>query len=160
MMGSAKQVIGLVLIVGVCLGAGLLGSIATTSQVDGWYKTLNKPSWNPPSQVFGPVWTTLYILMGVAAWLVWRSADARSTWLPLALFGIQLALNAAWSWIFFKMQRPDWAFFEILILWVAIAATLVAFFRHSQLAGWLLVPYLAWVSFAAILNFTIWRLNT
>ncbi|HQF14543.1 MAG TPA: tryptophan-rich sensory protein [Thermogutta sp.] len=159
-MGSAKQVIGLVLIVGVCLGAGLLGSIATTSQVDGWYKTLNKPSWNPPSQVFGPVWTTLYILMGVAAWLVWRSADARSTWLPLALFGIQLALNAAWSWIFFKMQRPDWAFFEILILWVAIAATLVAFFRHSQLAGWLLVPYLAWVSFAAILNFTIWRLNT
>lgn len=158
-MGSAKQVIGLVLIVGVCLGAGLLGSIATTSQVDGWYKTLNKPSWNPPSQVFGPVWTTLYILMGVAAWLVWRSADARSTWLPLALFGIQLALNAAWSWIFFKMQRPDWAFFEILILWVAIAATLVAFFRHSQLAGWLLVPYFGWVSFAAILNFTIWRLN-
>jgi len=159
-MGSAKQVIGLVLIVGVCVGAGLLGSIATTPQVDGWYKTLNKPSWNPPSQVFGPVWTTLYILMGVAAWLVWRSGDVRSVWLPLALFGIQLALNAAWSWIFFKMQRPDWAFFEILILWVAIAATLVAFFRHSQLAGWLLVPYLAWVSFAAILNFTIWRLNT
>ncbi len=158
-MGSAKQVIGLVLIVGVCVGAGLLGSIATTPQVDGWYKTLNKPSWNPPSQVFGPVWTTLYILMGVAAWLVWRSGDVRSVWLPLALFGIQLALNAAWSWIFFKMQRPDWAFFEILILWVAIAATLVAFFRHSQLAGWLLVPYFGWVSFAAILNFTIWRLN-
>jgi len=159
-MGSAKQLIGLVLIVGVCLGAGFLGSIATTPQVDGWYKTLNKPSWNPPNQVFGPVWTTLYILMGVAAWLVWRSADARSTWLPLALFGIQLALNAAWSWIFFKMQRPDWAFVEIVILWLAIVATLVGFFRHSQLAGWLLVPYLAWVSFAAILNFTIWRLNT
>lgn len=158
-MGSAKQLIGLVLIVGVCLGAGFLGSIATTPQVDGWYKTLNKPSWNPPSQVFGPVWTTLYILMGVAAWLVWRSADARSTWLPLALFGIQLALNAAWSWIFFKMQRPDWAFVEIVILWLAIVATLVGFFRHSQLAGWLLVPYFGWVSFAAILNFTIWRLN-
>ncbi len=159
-MGLAKQWLALVVIVGVCLGAGVLGAIATTPQVDGWYRTLNKPSWNPPDQVFGPVWTTLYILMGIAAWLVWRSGDLQSVWSPLVLFGIQLSLNAAWSWIFFKMQRPDWAFFEILILWLAIAATLVAFFRRSHLAGWLLVPYLAWVSFAALLNFTIWRLNT
>lgn len=156
----AKQWIGLVVFVGVCLAVGLLGSIATTPEVGGWYRTLNKPTWNPPDSVFGPVWTALYITMGIAAWLVWKKWGFSAARIPLGLFGLQLVLNAAWSWIFFGMHRPDLAFVEILFLWLAIVATMVAFFRCSQLAGWLLTPYLAWVSFAAVLNFTIWRMNT
>lgn len=114
----------------------------------------------PPGSIFGPVWTTLYVLMGIAAWLVWKREGFWPAKTALILFAIQLVLNGAWSWIFFRMRRPDLAFLEILFLWIAIAATTLAFFRHSQLAGWLLTPYLAWVSFAAVLNFTIWRMNT
>ncbi|ASV75803.1 Benzodiazepine receptor TspO [Thermogutta terrifontis] len=98
--------------------------------------------------------------MGIAAWLVWKQTGFRAGNVPLGLFGLQLVLNAAWSWIFFGMHRPDLAFIEILVLWLAIVATMWAFFRYSRLAGWLLTPYLAWVSFAAVLNFTIWRMNT
>ena len=151
--------IGLAVSVALCLGAGGLGAAVTTPQIDGWYKTIAKPAWNPPAAVFGPVWTTLFVLMAVAAWLVWRPAGFRAAALPLALFGVQLVLNVAWSGIFFGLQRPGWAFVEILVLLLAIGATTVAFFRCSPLAGWLMVPYLAWTSFAAILNFTIWRLN-
>ncbi|WP_095415750.1 TspO/MBR family protein [Thermogutta terrifontis] len=159
-MRTAKDWVGLVVFVGVCLAVGFLGSLATAPQVDGWYRTLNKPTWNPPSSVFGPVWTTLFITMGIAAWLVWKQTGFRAGNVPLGLFGLQLVLNAAWSWIFFGMHRPDLAFIEILVLWLAIVATMWAFFRYSRLAGWLLTPYLAWVSFAAVLNFTIWRMNT
>ena len=159
-MRTAKDWFGLVVFVGVCLAVGFLGSLATAPQVDGWYRTLNKPTWNPPSSVFGPVWTTLYITMGIAAWLVWKQTGFRAANVPLGLFGLQLVLNAVWSWIFFGMHRPDLAFIEILVLWLAIVATMVAFFRCSRLAGWLITPYLAWVSFAAVLNFTIWRMNT
>ncbi len=158
-MNAAKRWIGLVVFIAVCLGAGSLGAIATTPEIDGWYRTLTKPTWNPPASVFGPVWTTLYVLMAVAAWLVWKPAGFQAAAIPLTLFGGQLVLNVAWSWIFFGMHQPGWAFVEIVILWLAIAATTWAFFRRSPLAGWLLVPYLAWVSFAVVLNFTIWRLN-
>ena len=158
-MNRSKRWIGLVVFIAVCLGAGSLGAIATTPEIDGWYKTLAKPTWNPPASVFGPVWTTLYVLMALAAWLVWKPAGFQAAAMPLTLFGVQLVLNVAWSWIFFGMHQPGWAFVEIVILWLAIAATTWAFFRRSQLAGWLLVPYLAWVSFAAVLNFTIWQLN-
>jgi tryptophan-rich sensory protein len=159
-MNATKRWIGLVVFIAVCLGAGSLGAIATTPEIDGWYSTLAKPTWNPPASVFGPVWTTLYVLMALAAWLVWKPAGFQAAAMPLTLFGGQLVLNVAWSWIFFGMHQPGWAFVEIVILWLAIAATTWAFFRRSQLAGWLLAPYLAWVSFAAVLNFTIWRLNT
>jgi tryptophan-rich sensory protein len=150
---------GLIVAIAVCLSAGGLGVIATTPEIDGWYRTLTKPSWNPPAFVFGPVWSTLYVMMAFAAWWVWKSADRRDTRLPLALFAIQLLLNIAWSWIFFRYHQVGWAFLEIVLLWIAILATTVHFFRTAKPAGWLMIPYLAWVSFASVLNFAIWRLN-
>jgi len=143
----------------VCLAAAGLGAAATTPEIEGWYRTIAKPAWNPPSWVFGPVWTTLYVMMGIAAWVVWQQAGLVKRGGPLALFAVQLVLNVAWSWIFFGLHQPGWAFAEIIVLWLAIAATMAAFFYYSQAAGWLLTPYLAWVSFAAVLNFTIWQLN-
>ena len=159
-MTATTRWIGLAIFIGVCLGAGGLGAIATTPEIDGWYRTLAKPTWNPPDSVFGPVWTTLFILMAIAAWLVWQREGFKAAALPMTLFGVQLVLNVSWSWVFFGMHQPGWAFVEIVILWLAIVATTAAFFRRSQIAGCLLVPYLGWVSFAAVLNFTIWRLNT
>ncbi|MBL8816573.1 MAG: tryptophan-rich sensory protein [Planctomyces sp.] len=158
-MKSGTHWVGLVLSVAVCIGAAGLGSAATTPEIGGWYQTIVKPTWNPPSWLFAPVWTTLFVMMGISAWLIWRPAGFMGAPRPLALFATQLALNVAWSWIFFGMHQIGWAFFEIVILWLAIAATMVAFFRHSKPAGWLLVPYLGWVSFASVLNFTLWQLN-
>jgi len=125
-----------------------------------WYAALDKPSWNPPNAVFGPVWTTLYILMGIAAWLVWRRAGFAGARTALTLYGVQLALNALWSYLFFGMQSPLAAFLELTVLWGVIVATLVRFWRVSPAAGALLIPYLCWVSFAGVLNFVIWRLNS
>ena len=152
--------IGLALFVVVCLGAGGLGAIATTPEIDGWYTTIEKPTWNPPDDVFGPVWTTLFLMMAIAGWFVWQRAGVRDAAMALTLFGVQLVLNVAWSWIFFAAHLPGWAFVEIIILWLAILATTVAFFRSSRSAGWLMLPYLAWVSFASMLNFAIWRMNS
>ena len=159
-MTATTRWIGLAVFIAICLGAGGLGAIATTPEIDGWYGTLAKPTWNPPDSVFGPVWTSLFELMGIAAWLVWKPDGFKTAAVPMTLFAVQLVLNVSWSWIFFGMHQPGWAFVEIVILWLAIVAATVAFFRSSQIAGWLMVPYLAWVSFAAVLNFTIWRLNT
>ena len=126
---------------------------------DGWYAALQKPSWNPPAWLFGPAWTLLYITMAVAAWLVWREGGWKAQWRTLGLFLLQWLLNALWTPLFFGLHHPGLAFAEIILLWLAIAATLVSFWRVRQVAGVLLAPYLAWVSFAAALNFTIWRLN-
>lgn len=127
--------------------------------VDGWYAALNKPTWNPPNWIFGPVWSLLYAMMAVAAWLVWRHGGwSRQRW-PLSLFLVQWLLNAIWTPMFFGMHMLGPAFAEILLLWLAIAATIVAFWRVSKPAAALLIPYLAWISFAAFLNFTIWQLN-
>jgi tryptophan-rich sensory protein len=140
-----------------CLAAGALGGLATAQSVTVWYPTLTKPTWNPPAWVFAPVWTTLYVLMALAAWRVWRrGAIAKSA---LQLFIVQLALNVAWSFIFFGARNPGLAFAEIIVLWLAIIATTRAFWRLSQPAGMLMLPYIVWVSFAAVLNFTVWRLN-
>ena len=125
-----------------------------------WYATLKKPSWNPPGWIFGPVWSALYTMMAVAAWLVWKRGGFAAQRRPLTLFLVQLALNAVWTPLFFGLHRPGLAFAEIVMLWLAIAATLAAFRPVSRPAAWLFVPYLAWVSFAAVLNFTLWRLNS
>lgn len=125
-----------------------------------WYASLKKPSWNPPGWVFGPVWTALYTMMAVAAWLVWQRGGFAAQRRPLTLFLVQLALNAVWTPLFFGLHWPGAAFAEITLLWLAIAATIAAFRPVSRAAAWLLVPYLAWVSFAAGLNFTLWRLNS
>jgi tryptophan-rich sensory protein len=124
-----------------------------------WYADLVKPSWSPPGWLFGPVWTLIYVLMAVAAWLVWREGGWARQRRPLTLYIVQLVLNAAWTPIFFGLHQPGWALIEIVLLWVAIVATLLAFKPVRPLAAWLLAPYLAWVSFAAFLNFTLWRLN-
>ena len=140
---------------------GILSGLATVQATREWYPTLVKPSFTPPSWVFGPVWTLLYIIMGVAAFLVWKKGlDESDVKTALLLFLVQLGLNGAWSLLFFGMRAPGIAFAEILVLWCAIAATVVAFFNKSKWAGWLLVPYWAWVSFAAVLNFGFWRLNS
>ncbi len=156
---NRREVAALATCLAVCFAAAAAGSVATASSVGGWYQTLAKPPWTPPDWVFGPVWTTLYAAMGVAAWLVWRSTTAvRGR--ALALFGVQLALNVAWSWLFFGLRRIDLAFAQILVLYLAIALTVVAFARARIAAAWLLVPYLAWVSFAAVLNAAILRGNS
>jgi len=149
-------VLGLVISLVLCLGAGWLGS---QFQPGEWYSRLAKPSWTPPNWLFGPVWSALYVAMAVAAWLVWRQAGLRGAAAPLAVFVVQLVLNAAWSWLFFGLHRPDLAFAEIALLWLAILATLVLFWRRKALAGTLILPYLAWVTYAASLNLGLWRLN-
>lgn len=126
----------------------------------GWYATLAKPALNPPSWVFGPVWTTLFALMGIAAFLVWRKGThRRNIKIALGIFGVQLALNTLWSILFFGMQNPGVALVEITLLWLAIVATIIAFARISRPAAWLLAPYILWVSFAAYLNYAIWAVN-
>jgi translocator protein len=123
------------------------------------YDAFERPAWSPPGWVFGPVWTVLYVLMGVAAWLVWREGGWARQRGPLSLFLVQLALNALWTPLFFGAGLRGWAFAEILVLWAAILATLLQFRQVSRTAAWLLVPYLAWVTFAAALTFAVWRLN-
>ena len=140
----------------VCFAVAGLGGLATTPNIPNWYAGLAKPSWTPPGWLFGPVWSVLYLSMAVAAWLVWRKGNAV---VPLILFAVQLAFNAAWSWLFFGLHNPGAAFVDIVLLWAAIVATTIVFWRRSLVAGLLFVPYLAWVSFAAVLNFAIWRLN-
>jgi tryptophan-rich sensory protein len=151
-----RQVTALAGWVLLCFAAAALGGLFMPGD---WYASLRKPSWNPPGWVFGPVWTVLYTMMAVAAWLVWRRGGFAAQRRPLTLFLVQLALNAAWTPLFFGLHWPGVAFAEMLFLWLAIGATLLAFRPVSRVAAWLLAPYLAWVSFAAALNFTLWRLN-
>jgi len=142
-----------------CLAVGGLGGRWTAPEIPGWYRALTKPSFNPPGWIFGPVWTTLYILMAIAAWRVTESTQSPSRTLGLALFVIQLALNLAWSWIFFHKHAIGMAALEVAILWCAIGATTLVFSRVSPTAAWLMAPYWTWVTFASVLNATIWRLN-
>jgi len=141
----------------ICFAASALGAFFMPGE---WYARLNKPAWNPPGWVFGPVWTLLYAMMAAAAWLVWKQGGFAAQRRPLVLFLGQLSLNAAWSPLFFGLQEPGIAFAEIVILWLAIVGTIIAFYRVNRTAAGLLLPYLAWVTFAAVLNFTLWRLNS
>jgi tryptophan-rich sensory protein len=158
-MTANQRAVGLVVIVLVCFVAAGVGVLAMKRGLVEWYPSLAKPSWTPPNWVFGPVWTFLYLTMGVAAWLVWRRAGWAAAAIPLTLFAAQLALNALWTPLFFGLHRPDLAFADIVVLWLAIVAATVAFWRVTPSAAILMLPYLAWVSFASALNFAIWRMN-
>jgi tryptophan-rich sensory protein len=138
--------------------AAALAALASTA-APAFYAELLRPGWAPPAWLFGPVWTTLYLLMALAAWLVWRRNGFRGARWGLALFLAQLAANALWSWLFFAWHRGAWAFADIVILWAVIVATIAAFATASRVAALLLAPYLAWVSFACALSYSVWKLN-
>lgn len=170
---KTKDTFKLIIAIGVSEMAGVIGAFFTTPSIAGWYAGIAKPALNPPAWVFGPVWTTLYALMGIAAFLIWREYDKASEdkrkgiKVALALFGIQLVLNTLWSIIFFGstsltingLNNIGIALVEIVLLWLAILATIIAFAKISKPAAWLLVPYILWVSFAVYLNYAIWVLN-
>ncbi len=158
-MTHLRSALGLVALVVVCFAAAGVGGALMSRTPPDWYPSLQKPAWTPPGWVFGPVWTFLYLTMAGAAWLVWRRGDLREARLPLGLFGLQLALNAAWPGLFFGLRMPGPAFVELCALWCVLLATVIAFFRESRAAGLLLVPYLAWSTFAGVLNLAIWRMN-
>ena len=155
--GKGSSILSLVGWLAVCFGAAAIGGLFMPGE---WYAQLRKPSWNPPSWIFGPVWTALYIMMSVAAWLVWKRGGFKVQRVALSLFLLQLLFNALWSPLFFGLHNPGLAFVDIVLLWLALLATLLAFARTSVLAGSLLMPYLAWVTFASALNWTLWRLNS
>ena len=142
--------------VGACALAASMGAVFRPGN---WYERLTKPSWRPPNWLFAPVWAVLYLTIAVSGWLVWRISGFAGAALPLGMYGIQLVLNATWTPIFFGLHWIGWAFFEIVLLWLAIVATIAYFHPVHPVAAWLLLPYLAWVTFAAALNFAIWRLN-
>lgn len=157
-MSLKRQLLGLAGWLLLAFAVAALGAIASVNAAS-YYGSLVQPSWAPPAWLFGPVWSALYLLMGMAAWLVWRRGGWSNAAVALWLFVIQLALNALWSWLFFAWHQGALAFFDILVLWLVIVTTVVAFWRHRAWAGVLLLPYLAWVSFAGVLCFTVWRLN-
>ncbi|KAA0069797.1 TspO/MBR family protein [Rhodanobacter sp. T12-5] len=157
-MSGTRQIIGLLGWLLLSFAAAAIGAAASI-QAAAFYRQMAQPSWAPPSSVFGPVWSLLYALMGIAAWLAWREGGWRRQRGALGLFVLQLAVNALWSWLFFGWRQGAWAFADIVLLWLLIAATVVASWRVRPLAGALLLPYLAWVSFAAALNFAVWKLN-
>lgn len=154
-----QDALGLVAFLFTCLVVSGIGGLVTASSVGDWYTTLNKPDFNPPNWVFAPVWTALYVLMAIAVWRVWRSAETAARHRALQVFGIQLALNLLWSVVFFGFQQIGLALAEILLLVSTIAFCAVLFWRIERLAGWLFFPYLLWVSFAAALNLSLWLLN-
>jgi tryptophan-rich sensory protein len=153
---AGRDLMGLVTFVLLCFGVSILGARATVPALRPWYEGLAKPPWTPPGWVFGPVWTILYPLIAIAGWTVWREGRSR---VAMLLFLLQLTLNGLWPWLFFGLRRPDWAFVDIVALVVAVVATIGAFYRLRRRAALLLVPYLAWVLFAAALNLAVWRLN-
>lgn len=145
----------------ICLLAGIIGSVFTASSIETWYALLEKPAFNPPSWLFSPVWTILYILMGISLYIVWeKGLEYPGVKLGMTLFGIQLVLNTVWSILFFGLQAPFYAFIEIIFLWIMILLTILQFRKISKKASYLLIPYILWVSFAAVLNYYIWILNS
>jgi benzodiazapine receptor len=153
-----RQVYGLVTWSAVCYLVAAMGAVAS-SQADSFYAQLERPYWAPPSWVFGPVWTILYGLMAIAAWLVWLDRESRFVRVALFVFVLQLIFNALWSWLFFGWRQGGLGFVDVVLLCGLIVVTLVRFWRIRPLAGALLVPYLLWVAFAAALNYSVWKLN-
>ena len=153
-----RQLLGLIGWLAVSFAASAVGAVASI-QAKSFYSQLVQPAWAPPPWIFGPVWTILYALMAISVWLVWRSGRFRTNRTALSLFIVQLLLNALWSWLFFAWLRGALAFADTVLLLVIIVATIVLFWRVSLLAGALLIPYLLWVSFASVLNYSLWKLN-
>jgi len=151
-----KKIYKLIISLALPFLASAIGSLFTVTGISSWYSEIQKPFFNPPSWIFGPVWTLLYLLMGISLYLVWTKKSDKKAFV---VFGIQLALNALWSILFFGLQNPALAFFEILLLWIAILVTITTFYKIRKSAGYLLIPYLAWVTFASVLNYSIWILN-
>jgi benzodiazapine receptor len=157
---KVRNSVELVLFIVFCETAGVIGSLFTTPSIPGWYAGLHKPSLAPPNWVFAPVWTTLYALMGISLFVIWRKRSGKGLRrVAISAFMLQLALNALWSYLFFGLQSPFLGVIEITILWLAIVATIAFFSRISKLASLMLLPYLAWVSFAGYLNYLIFTLN-
>jgi translocator protein len=163
-----KDILSLGISIAIPLMAGVIGSIFTSESVSTWYQTIEKPSFSPPNWLFGPVWTTLYVMMGISLFLIWRttstttfSKDRRSRKIAaLIAFGSQLILNVLWSFVFFGLRSPQLAFAEIIILLISIVVTLVLFYKISRIAAVLMIPYAVWVAFASFLNLQIWLLNS
>lgn len=154
-----KDIFKLIIAIVICEAAGAIGSLFTTPSIATWYKSLAKPMLNPPNWIFAPVWTTLFVLMGVAVFLIWKKGlKERKTKIALAIFAVQLILNVFWSIIFFGLHNPGAAFIEIIFLWLAILLTIIYFFKISKSAAYLLFPYILWVTFASYLNYSIWQL--
>jgi tryptophan-rich sensory protein len=157
---NLRNLFALLVALAIPLLVGGIGGFATARAIPTWYQGLEKPAWNPPDWVFGPVWTILYLLMGVAAWLIWRMGwEVPRVRIALGVFGLQLLLNLLWSLIFFGWQRPGLALLEITLLWFLVGITTLRFFSLEPRAGFLLVPYWLWTTFAAVLNASIWWLN-
>ena len=156
-----NKIVKIIVVVIVCLAVGYFSGAVTREAITDWYPTLIKPSFNPPNWIFFPVWTALYIMMGIAAGLVWNKIEVQKEVVKKALlfFAIQLGLNALWSYLFFGLHNPMLAGLEIIVLWLMIYETYVQFSKINKIAGYLFIPYIAWVSFAAILNVSIWLLN-
>jgi len=158
---TTNNLLKLIIAITVSELAGIVGSLFTAPSVPTWYQGLAKPAFTPPGWVFAPVWTTLFALMGIAAYLVWRKGlERREVKIALAIFIFQLVLNTLWSFIFFGLHNPGLAIIEIIILWLAILTAIIYFAKISRPAAWLLVPYILWVSFAGFLNYSIWQLST
>ena len=157
---KSSDIYKLVASIAACVVAGMVGSLFTTPAIPTWYAALEKPAFTPPNSVFAPVWITLYLLMAVAAFLIWRRGlDEKAVKSALLIFLIQLILNGSWSIVFFGLKSPIAGVAVILLLWIAILVTIIRFFRLSHVAGWLLIPYIVWVSIAANLNVWVWLLN-
>ena len=154
-----KYLLPLLISILIVFSFGLIGSLFTSPNIVNWYAFINKPSFSPPNWLFAPVWTLLYILMGISAFLIWQKRDNLQTKPALTFYGLQLILNALWSIIFFGMHNPGLALLEIIILWLFILITLIKFYKINKTAGLLFIPYLLWVSFASILNYAIWMIN-
>jgi len=157
-MTKQQQILGLFGWLGLCFAASFVGAIASI-QAQSFYGQLSQPLWAPPDWVFGPVWSVLYAMMAIAAWLVWRGGGFLANRKALSFFLAQLLVNSLWSWLFFAWRLGALALVDILILWLLIVATIVYFWRSNVLAGTLLIPYLLWVSFATGLNYSVWQLN-
>jgi len=151
--------LALLLCIALPLAAGSIAGIATAGNIDTWYAFLNKPVFNPPSWLFEPVWTLLYLLMGISLFITRRSSQGPTRKKAMLVFGIQLLLNFTWSFIFFQFRQPGWAMVEIIMVWISILAMILVFYRISKTAAFLQIPYLLWVSFTSVLNFSIWWLN-
>lgn len=144
----------------VCQVVGIIGALFTSPAIKGWYSNLNKPSFNPPNWIFGPVWTALYLLMGISLFLVWKKYNGDSNIkIALTIFFFQLVLNTLWSIMFFGLRNPMAGFIVIVVLWIAILLTIISFYKYSITASMLLIPYILWVSFATVLNYYLWKLN-